>query len=77
MAGREALNHRLELLIEDRQIFRMRLDSFVSLSQKLRGPTGRRHIQKQELPSTIAVDLLCQRSIPRNQLWGEFLRVRV
>lgn len=44
MAGREALNHRLELLIEDRQIFRMRLDSFVSLFQKLRGPTGRRHI---------------------------------
>lgn len=77
MAGREALNHRLELLVEDREVFRMRLDSLISLFQKLRSPTSRRHIQKQELASTIAVDLLCQRSIPRNQLGGEFLRVRV
>ena len=77
MAGREALNHRLELLVEDREVFRMRLDSLISLFQKLRSPTSRRHIQKQELASTIAVDLLYQRSIPCNQLWGDFLRVRV
>lgn len=77
MTGREALNHRLELLVEDREVFRMRLDSLISLFQKLRSTTSRRHIQKQKLASTIAVDLLCQRSIPRNQLGGEFLRVRV
>ena len=55
----------------------MRLDSLISLFQKLGSPTGCRYIQEQELASTIAVDLLYQRSIPRNQLWGDFLRVRV